>query len=603
MAHMATRNPSGAGDTIDESAPVEVIDVATLISVNVGLPRDVPWQGQLVHTGVWKAPVAGRVMVRRLNIDGDGQGDLQGHGGEHRAVMVYQVDSYRHWEAFLGRPPMDWGSFGENLTVDGLPDSEVCIGDRYRIGEALLEVTQPRVTCYRVGLRLQEPRMPSLLVSHKRPGFYCRVIEEGCIEAGDAITRERSGSDVSVVEIDGLLYLTDHPRDALERAVAVSALSAGWRDSLASMLSSGKAATQATDQPAWRGFRDVVVRSTRMESASVRSFILEAADGTPLPSARGGQFIVIRVTPPPPLAPLVRSYSLSDTTRPGRYRFSVKRAGGEGSAYLHTHVKDGDRLSISAPRGSFLLDADERPLVFWSAGIGITPVVAMLHELAAKPAAHARKVFWIHGSRSGEENAFAAEVDGLLKRFGDAVRFVAFTRPGATDGIGRDYDVQGRVTMAMLQHLAIPANAHVYLCGPTLFMEEARTGLRAAGFTDASISSELFGGVEALRPGLVNPPSRPPHLPSDAATEGTLVTFVRSGLTVHWAERYATLLELAEACDVPVRWACRSGVCHNCETAMIDGDVSYVTEPLQPPADGRILICCTTPSRDVELDL
>jgi len=158
--------------------------VSLLVSVNVGLPADVEWQGKVVHTAVWKRPVAGRVMARRLNLDGDGQGDLAGHGGEHRAVMVYQLDSYRYWETHLQRHDFEYGQFGENLTVDGLADHEVCIGDRYRIGGALFEVTQPRVTCYRVGIRMNNPAMPSLLVSHKRPGFYCRVIEEGEIGAG-----------------------------------------------------------------------------------------------------------------------------------------------------------------------------------------------------------------------------------------------------------------------------------------------------------------------------------------------------------------------------------------------------------------------------------
>ena len=125
-----------------------------LLSVNTGLPKNVAWQGKTVYTGVWKHPVDGPTMVRRLNIDGDGQGDLAGHGGEQRAVLVYQVQSYRHWQQHFGRDDLGYGQFGENLTVDGLTDDEVCIGDRYRIGEAEFEVTQPRVTCYRVGLRL-----------------------------------------------------------------------------------------------------------------------------------------------------------------------------------------------------------------------------------------------------------------------------------------------------------------------------------------------------------------------------------------------------------------------------------------------------------------
>src|SRR5580693_1132640 len=151
--------------------------MARLLAVNVGLPQNIQWRGEIVYTGIWKHPIQGRCAAGRLNLAGDGQGDLAGHGGEQRAVMVYQLESYRHWEAFLGRPEMPPGSFGENFTIaGGFADGEVCIGDRYRIGEALFEVTQPRVTCYRVGLRMDEPRMAALLVARERPGFYMRVL-------------------------------------------------------------------------------------------------------------------------------------------------------------------------------------------------------------------------------------------------------------------------------------------------------------------------------------------------------------------------------------------------------------------------------------------
>src|SRR5512142_1660207 len=141
-----------------------------LLSVNVGLPRDVTWNG----TSVCKFPVDGRRMVRKLNIQGDAQADLEGHGGEHRAVFVYQMDSYHYWERFLGRNDFACGQFGENFTVEGLPDNQVCIGDRYRIGGAEFEVTQPRVTCYRGGISMNEPRMPAQSVSRHRPGFSFR---------------------------------------------------------------------------------------------------------------------------------------------------------------------------------------------------------------------------------------------------------------------------------------------------------------------------------------------------------------------------------------------------------------------------------------------
>jgi MOSC domain-containing protein YiiM len=184
---------------------------ARLVSINVGLPRDIAWRGRTVHTGIWKSPVPDRVIVRKLNLDGDGQGDLGGHGGVNRAVMVYQLDSYRYWERELSRNNFSYGQFGENFTVDGLPDVEVCIGDRYRIGTALFEVSQPRVTCYRVGIRMEEPQMAALLVAHRRPGFYFRVLEEGEVGAGDEIVKVANGPEhMSVAEMDALLYLPGH---------------------------------------------------------------------------------------------------------------------------------------------------------------------------------------------------------------------------------------------------------------------------------------------------------------------------------------------------------------------------------------------------------
>src|SRR3954469_14643938 len=209
----------------------------TLVSVNVGLPKDVSWRGRTVFTGVFKEPVTGPRRVRKDNVEGDGQGDLAGHGGEQRAVFVCQMDSYRHWERELGRDDFVAGQFGENFTVEGLGDDEVCVGDRYRIGTALFEVSQPRVTCYRVGIRLDDPRIPALLVSHHRPGFYFRVLEEGDVQAGDEIAKVTSGpEEMSVAEVDGLLYLPGHQRQQLIRALRIPALSPGWQGSFQALL-------------------------------------------------------------------------------------------------------------------------------------------------------------------------------------------------------------------------------------------------------------------------------------------------------------------------------------------------------------------------------
>jgi MOSC domain-containing protein YiiM len=240
-----------------------------LLSVNVGMPKNVDWQGRTVYTGVWKHPVDGPVMARRLNLDGDGQGDTNGHGGEQRAVLVYQVESYRYWEKYMGRSDFTYGQFGENLTVDGLPDDEVRVGDRYRIGEAEFEVTQPRVTCYRVGLRLGEPDLPALLVSHHRPGFYMRVIAEGRIQAGDQIVKTRTGPvEMSIVDIDALLYLPGRDRGKIDEALEIPALSPGWQESFREMRRAGGQGSPAGAAPkpvdlAWTGWRELKVTGIR----------------------------------------------------------------------------------------------------------------------------------------------------------------------------------------------------------------------------------------------------------------------------------------------------------------------------------------------------
>ena len=277
--------------------------VGQLVSVNVGMPKDVPWQGRTVFTGVFKDPVTGPRRVGRLNVDGDGQGDLAGHGGEQRAVFVYQIDSYRYWERELGRSDFVYGQFGENFTVEGLGDDEVCIGDRYRIGSAVFEVTQPRVTCYRVGIRMNDPRIPALLVSHHRPGFYFRVLEEGEVQAGDEIIKLASGPEqMTVAEVDALLYLPGHTRQGLLRALRIPALSPGWQGSFRALLDeepgSGNAGLAVTSPPpAWPGFRQLTVTAITRESDSAISIRLEDPTGAPLPAARPGQYLTLRVQP------------------------------------------------------------------------------------------------------------------------------------------------------------------------------------------------------------------------------------------------------------------------------------------------------------------
>ena len=582
--------------------------VGTLLSVNVGLPKDVPWQGKTVFTGVFKDPVAGPRRVRKLNVDGDGQGDLAGHGGEQRAVFVYQIDSYRYWERELGRDDFVYGQFGENFTVEGLGDDEVCIGDRYRIGAASFEVTQPRVTCYRVGIRMNDPRIPALLVSHRRPGFYFRVLEEGDVEAGDDIVKLASGPEqMPVTEADALLYLPGHQRQQLLRALRIPALSPGWQASFRALLDgdagSGNAGLAVTSPPpAWPGFRQLAVTEITRESDSVISVRLEDPGGAPVPAARPGQYLTLRVQPDKQQRPLLRNYSLSGPPGAGYYRITVKREhDGVASGYLHTRLAVGDQLDVAAPRGTFILDQTHAPVLLISAGIGATPVLAMLQALAEEHSD--RQIWWLHGARSGRDHSFAAEARTLLGSLSNVRTQVCYSHPSPRDLEGRDFDRAGRLTASLLAELQPPRDAEAYLCGPIAFMEEISAGLAAIGIEASRIRTEPFGPAPGLTPGIAATPARAPHPPTGRPGKGPAIQFARSDLAIPWSSDYNSLLELAEACDVPVRWSCRTGVCHNCETTLIAGEVEYSPDPVEPPADGSVLICCSQPGDDVVLDL
>jgi ferredoxin-NADP reductase/MOSC domain-containing protein YiiM len=574
-----------------------------LLSVNAGKPKDVSWQGKTVYTGVWKHPVDGPAMARRLNIDGDGQGDTQGHGGEQRAVLVYQIQSYDHWAQHFGRDDFGYGQFGENLTVDGLPDDEVCIGDRYRIGEAEFEVTQPRVTCYRVGLRLGEPELPALLVSHHRPGFYLRVLTEGHIQAGDQIVKTRTGPHaLTVADTDALLYLPGRDPAKLRIALQIPALSPGWQQSFRDLLqAAGPAAgPSGRAEPAWTGFRALKVTKVVPESTTVSSIHLAAADGTRLPAAQAGQYLTLRIPGAGTPAP-VRSYSLSSAPHASSYRISVKREShGLASNYLTAKLRPGTILDAAAPRGDFILDAGTGPVLLISAGIGLTPVLSMLHELADKRSD--REVWWIHGARRPQEHPLAAEAHALLASLPHAREHVCYSAATPTEGRG-DNAGPGRLTKDKLTALSIPATATAYVCGPAAFMTDMTGALTAAGIDPARIHTELFGALPAINPGLTRQASRAPHQPPGPPGTGPLVTFTRSGITTRFPAGRRSVLELADACDIPARWACRTGVCHTCITPLLSGQVTYSPDPLEPPAGGQVLICCAQPGTDIVLDM
>jgi ferredoxin-NADP reductase/ferredoxin len=411
---------------------------------------------------------------------------------------------------------------------------------------------------------------------------------------------------MTVAEVDGLLYLPGHPRQKLLGTLRIPALSPGWQESFRALLEAeeggGNAGLSATSPPpAWAGFRTLAVTGIERESDSVISISFEDPDGAPLPAARPGQYLTLRIQPGEDRA-LLRNYSLSGPPGAGYYRVSVKRErDGVASGWLHARLQVGQQLQVAAPRGTFILGGGNAPVLLISAGVGATPVLAMLHALAEEHSE--RPIWWLHGARSSRDHSFAAEARELLSSLPNVRAHVCYSEPGPNDLEGRDFDHLGRVSAELLAELELPRDAEAYICGPAPFMNDISAALVAIGLGAQRIHTEPFGPAPGLTPGIAAAPAREPHPPTGEPGTGPTVEFARSNLAIPWSDDYANLLDLAEACDVPVRWSCRTGVCHTCQTTVISGDVGYSPEPVEPAANGSALICCARPHDDVVLDL
>jgi ferredoxin-NADP reductase len=348
------------------------------------------------------------------------------------------------------------------------------------------------------------------------------------------------------------------------------------------------------------------VASIDRESSQVVSLVLEPTDDRPLTVPVAGQFVVLRFRPQADAPPVLRSYSLSGLPDAGRYRISVKQEPhGVASTYVSTQLRTGDLLDISEPRGTFTLRSGDHPVVLLSVGVGVTPVLAMLHALAAQTSV--RPVWWIFGARNRGEHPFAQEAHELLAKLPNARSHVQYSQPDPTDRLGFDFNADGRLTVTILEALSVPLESDFYLCGPPAFLADFTAGLVDRGVALDRIHSEAFGSGKSITPGVTGASHRAshraPHAPTGSVGEGPSISFARTGLTVAWDSRFQSLLELAEACDVPVRWSCRTGVCHMCESGLISGSVKYDPEPLDAPAIGNLLICCSRPQEDTVIDL
>jgi len=413
-----------------------------------------------------------------------------------------------------------------------------------------------------------------------------------------------------VADVDALLYLPGPSREQLQRALRIPALSKGWQGSFQAMLQQDLGSKTsvgnpglATEEPApaWPGFRQMRVATIHKESESVTSFVLVPADKQSLSLFQAGQFVVLRLIIDPGKAPVLRSYSLSDLPAAHHLRISVKsELKGIGSSFLCDRTREGDVLDVSAPRGSFTLRASQSPVVLLSAGVGATPVMSMLHALASEKSQ--REIWWIYAARNRVEHPFAEESRSLLKQLSRGRGYIVYSRPAATDQVGTDFDAAGHIDAALLKRIGVSQGSDFYLCGPSSFLQNMRDGLQTWGVPADNVHTEIFGALESITPGMAQV-AHTPHQPQGPPGSGPPVSFARSGITATWDSKFTSLLELAEACDVPVRWSCRTGVCHTCMTGLIAGSISYNPEPLERPAPGNVLVCCSQPNAGVTLDL
>ncbi len=581
-----------------------------VVSVNVSPAKEVLYLGRTVTTGIFKEPVRGRVMVRRLNIDGDDQADRRVHGvGFDMAIYVYPVEHYAFWARELGRDGFPYGQFGDNLTVEGLSEDTVRIGDTFRVGGTLLQVTQPRIPCYKLTMRMEEgPDFPARFQETGRMGFYCRVLEEGEVSAGDSIELvEGDNGAVTIAEFIRVYLYEAHEPASLTRVLASRFLSEPWRMYLKKML---KKAEPVRGPHGWEGFRAFVVESKVAESETITSFYLKPQDGEPLPPYMPGQFLTFRLSMPEHPTPVTRTYSLSDSpNRRDYYRVSIKRLPapadppglppGLSSNYFHDHVQPGARLCAKAPRGKFYLDpSDTMPVVLLSGGVGLTPMISMLNAIVESGSK--RPVWFVHGTRDGREHAMGAHIRRMAVENANVNVHVSYSQPRPEDSEGGDYDSRGYVNIDLLKRVLPPAAYDFYVCGPPPFMKSLYNGLLKWGVAETRIYYEFFGPVSALKEGAEAASKR--AVVSESTAELT-VSFAKAGVTARWDPSLENILDLAEAQGLRPPFSCRTGICHTCSSKLSEGEVEYVTEPLDMPDPGCVLICVSKPKTNLVIEV
>jgi ferredoxin-NADP reductase/MOSC domain-containing protein YiiM len=574
-----------------------------VISVNLGLPRTVQWKGKTVSTAIFKTPVSDRITLRFLNLDGDRQADLSVHGGQNKAVYAYPVEHYAHWQRKFPDMALPWGMFGENLTTEGLWEDAVLVGDRFRVGSTEVVVTEPRMPCYKLGLRFGRDDIVKRFLASGHTGFYFRVISEGEVQVGDPIVLvERPADSVMVSEVTRLYAHDKNDLHGLRRIAAVVSLPDDWRDYFKEQIH--RVATGAdrrpTETPPWAGFRSFTLREKVRESDNVSSFYFVPEDGRPLPPYLPGQYLTVRLYIQGVERPVVRSYSLSDAARSDRYRLTIKRiacaeephaASGLVSTYFHDQLAVGDRIEAKAPAGTFTVDVrqHDQPLVLIGGGIGITPLLSMLNSIVA--AESPRETWLLYGVRDHREHIMRTHLETIARAHPNVHLHIFYSQPiRKMDDPGIHV---GRIDLAALQRL-MPSQAYdFYVCGPPAMMDSVTRGLEAWAVPADRVHMEAFG------PATIKQAVRGPAVQPDCGVD---VTFARSGVNTLWSRCESPLLELAEEHSVAIDFGCRAGSCGTCVTRVLSGAVRYLHQPNAPLEADEALPCIAVPAEPLVLD-
>ncbi|MEZ0213191.1 MAG: MOSC domain-containing protein [Xanthobacteraceae bacterium] len=533
-----------------------------------------------------KHPLEGEIYVGVTGLSGDQQADLRVHGGPDMAVYAYPIEHYSGWLAEFPEHASIWGkgSLGENLSLEGWAETNVCVGDTVRLGAVLLQVTRPRKPCFKLALRFNDPRLPRHLTETGRCGWYFRVLEAGMIAAGvEAELVERPHPAWTIRRLNDLAAGSSSDAGELTELATLPELAENWRAQVNTAITALRTGNRI------RAFRDFRIAATKDESRSIRSFLLEPNDGDGLPQALPGQHIVVRAESG---SILTRAYSLSALPS-SQFRISVKREVGGFSEWLHEKAEAGDILRVLGPRGSFVWDGQSTaPLVLISAGVGITPMMAMLQAATTNNGSRCvpRSITFIHGARCSADHAFADQTSEIARNHPSVRRHVRFSAPASGDILGRTHDSMGRIDEPLLATLLSGLEgARIYICGPATFMSDVSQWIEALNLSEAEVFTETFGSPAPVS-------TRQAQAPNEAR-----IYFDAAGVVATWRSGM-TLLDVAETSGVAIESECRSGVCGRCATRVVSGRVEYQIDPLADIEEGEALLCCAYPL-DTEIRL